>query len=122
LNVATSQLVVAGYDPAAVDAHLRELATQFEQLQRGGELPPSSPRWRFRPRVCRCRASSPPAEKASAEIERDAREQLQRTRDEALLDAARLREDAIERARTLVAAVTQARRCCSSMSARWTAS
>ena len=48
------------------------------------------------------------AEKASADIERDAREKVQETRDEAMLDAARIREDAIAQARTLVAAVTQA--------------
>ena len=95
-----------GYDPAAVDAHLRELATQFEALQRGGtsaEQPSLAVSAGMQ-----VQGIIAAAEKASAEIERDAREQLQRTRDEALLDAARLREDAIAQGRTLVAAVTQA--------------
>jgi len=95
-----------GYDPAAVDAHLRELATQFEALQRGGASA-DQPSLAVSAGM-QVQGIIAAAEKASAEIERDAREQLQRTRDEALLDAARLREDAIAQGRTLVAAVTQA--------------
>ena len=95
-----------GYDPAAVDAHLRELASQIEALQRGS-APAGQPSMAAAAGM-QVQGIIAAAEKASAEIEREAREQLQRTRDEALLDAARLREDAIVQGRTLVAAVTQA--------------
>ncbi len=96
-----------GYDPAAVDAHLRELAAQIETLQRGG-TPATGQQSLATSAGVQVQGIIAAAEKASAEIEREAREQLQRTRDEALLDAARLREDAIAQGRTLVAAVTQA--------------
>jgi len=96
-----------GYDPAAVDAHLRELAAQIDALQRGGSSSAGQPSMAAAAGM-QVQGIIAAAEKASAEIEREARDQLQRTRDEALLDAARLREDAIAQGRTLVAAVTQA--------------
>jgi len=96
-----------GYDPAAVDAHLRELAAQIEALQRGSSSSAGQPSLATAAGM-QVQGIIAAAEKASAEIEREARDQLQRTRDEALLDAARLREDAIAQGRTLVAAVTQA--------------
>jgi DivIVA domain-containing protein len=95
-----------GYDPAAVDAHLREVAAAFEELQRAGV--PKGETSRAVAAGLQVQGIIEAAERAQADIEREAREKTQRTRDEALLDAARIREDAIAQARTLVAAVTQA--------------
>jgi ABC-type transporter Mla subunit MlaD len=96
-----------GYDPAAVDAHLRSLANEIEELQRAH---------------ARDRAESPlaaaagtqvqsilaAAETAAADIERQARDSARATREDADRDARRTREDAIAQARTHVAAVAQA--------------
>jgi DivIVA domain-containing protein len=95
-----------GYDPAAVDAHLREVAAAFDELNRAGRPEGQSSLAVSAGRQVQGIIAA--AERASADIEREAREKIQSTRDEALLDAARIREDAIAQARTLVAAVTQA--------------
>ncbi len=95
-----------GYDPTEVDAHLREVAAAFEELQRAGA--PKGESSLAATAGMQVQGIIAAAERAQAEIEREAREQVQSTRDEALLDAARIREDAIVQGRTLVAAVTQA--------------
>jgi DivIVA domain-containing protein len=95
-----------GYDPAAVDAHLREVAAGLDELQGAGA--PQGETSRAVAAGLQVQGIIEAAERAQADIEREAREKTQRTRDEALLDAARIREDAIAQARTLVSAVTQA--------------
>jgi DivIVA domain-containing protein len=95
-----------GYDPAAVDAHLREVAARLDELQGAGA--PQGETSRAVAAGLQVQGIIEAAERAQADIEREAREKTQRTRDEALLDAARIREDAIAQARTLVSAVTQA--------------
>lgn len=96
-----------GYEPAAVDAHLRALASEIEQLQRelsaGGA--PTSLASTAGTQVQGILAA---AEATAAELERDARESARRTREEADHDAASTREQAIAQARGQVAFVAQA--------------
>jgi DivIVA domain-containing protein len=93
-----------GYDPAAVDAHLRALASEVEELVRAGGGEPS----------LASAASSQvqnilqAAETAASEIEREAQERADELRGEADRDARRTREEAIAKAREHVASVTQA--------------
>lgn len=96
-----------GYEPAAVDAHLRALASEIEQLQRelsdGGA--PTSLASTAGTQVQGILAA---AEATAAELERDAREDARKTREEADHDAASTREQAIAQARGQVAFVAQA--------------
>jgi len=96
-----------GYDPAAVDAHLRSLANEIEELQRAraSDHAESSLAGAAGTRVQSILAA---AETAAADIERQARETARATREDADRDARRTREDAIAQARTHVAAVAQA--------------
>jgi hypothetical protein len=96
-----------GYEPAAVDAHLRALASEIDALERersaaGGE---SSLAATAGTQVQSILAA---AEAAAAEIEQQARDNAASTRQEAERDAAGTREDAIAQARAHVAAVSQA--------------
>jgi hypothetical protein len=96
-----------GYEPAAVDAHLRALASEIEALERerspgGGE---SSLAASAGTQVQSILAA---AEAAAAEIEQQARESAASTREQAERDAASTREEAIAQARAHVAAVAQA--------------
>jgi hypothetical protein len=96
-----------GYEPAAVDAHLRALASEIEALERerstvGGE---SSLAASAGTQVQSILAA---AEAAAAEIEQQARDSAASTREQAERDAASTREDAIAQARAHVAAVAQA--------------
>jgi DivIVA domain-containing protein len=96
-----------GYDPAAVDAHLRALAAEIEDLQRaarggGGE---SSLALTAGTQV---QSILQAAETTAQEIEREALQGARNAREDADRDAARTREDAIEQARAHVAAVAQA--------------
>jgi hypothetical protein len=96
-----------GYEPAAVDAHLRALASEIEQLQRersdgGTEASLASTA------SSQVQSILAAAEAAAAEIEQQARESARTTREDADRDAAQTRSDAIERARAHVAAVSQA--------------
>ncbi len=96
-----------GYEPAAVDAHLRALASEIEQLEReraGGGAEPSLAS-RAGTQVQSILAA---AEAAAADIERQAAEAAGRVREEADRDAVHTREQAIEQARAHVAAVAQA--------------
>ena len=96
-----------GYEPAAVDAHLRELASEIEQLQReradGGPEPSLATT-----AGSQVQSILAATEAAAADIEQQARESARTTREEADRDAAQTRAEAIERARAHVAAVSQA--------------
>jgi DivIVA domain-containing protein len=95
-----------GYDAAAVDAHLRALADEFEQLQRtaitgGGDVSVASTAGTHVQSILQA------AETAAAEIERHALENARQVREDADRDADRTREEAIARARQHVSAVAQ---------------
>ncbi len=96
-----------GYDPTAVDAHLRALAAEFEELQRtsagAGEEPSLAS-------IASTQVQSilTAAETAAADIERQALADAKDAREQAGRDAQRTREDAIEKARAHVAAVAAA--------------
>jgi len=96
-----------GYEPAAVDAHLRALASEIEQLQReradGGSEPSLAST-----AGSQVQSILAAAEAAAADIEQQARESARATREDADRDAAQTRAEAIERARAHVAAVSQA--------------
>jgi len=95
-----------GYDPAAVDVHLRALAEEFEQLQRqaiGGGVDASV----ASTAGTQVQSILQAAETAAAEIERHALENARQVREDADRDADRTREEAVERARQHVAAVAQ---------------
>jgi DivIVA domain-containing protein len=96
-----------GYDPDAVDAHLRALAGEFEELQRtaAGGGPDVSLASAAGSHVHSILAA---AETAAAEIERSAEESAHELREAAERDAEHTREEALERARQHVAAVGQA--------------
>jgi hypothetical protein len=96
-----------GYEPAAVDAHLRALAGEIEQLQRelsdgGGQASLASTAG------TQVQSILAAAEATAAELERDAVEEARSTREEAARDAASTREKAIAQARGQVAFVAQA--------------
>jgi DivIVA domain-containing protein len=93
-----------GYDPAAVDAHLRALAAEFDELQRaasGGEVSLASTASSQVQNIIEA------AETAAAEIERQALEHARSAREAADQDAQRTRSEAIERSRAHVAAVAE---------------
>lgn len=95
-----------GYDPAAVDTHLRGLAEEFEQLQRsaitgGSDVSVASTAGTQVQSILQA------AETAAAEIERHALENARQVREDADRDADRTREEAVERARQHVAGVAQ---------------
>ena len=96
-----------GYEPAAVDAHLRALASELEQLQReradGGSEPSLATT-----AGSQVQSILAATEAAAADIEQQARESARTTREDADRDAAHTRAEAIERARAHVAAVSQA--------------
>jgi DivIVA domain-containing protein len=95
-----------GYDPASVDAHLRALADELEQLQRaaitgGGDASVASTAGTQVQSILQA------AETAAAEIERHATENARQVREDADRDAERTREEALGRARQHVSAVSQ---------------
>jgi hypothetical protein len=95
-----------GYDPAAVDMHLRALAEEFEQLQRaamngGADMSVASTAGTQVQSILQA------AETAAAEIERHALENARQVREDADRDADRTREEAVDRARKHVAGVAQ---------------
>jgi F0F1-type ATP synthase membrane subunit b/b' len=99
-------IVRRGYDPATVDAHLRALSAEVEDLQhevehRGQESLASVAGTQVQGIL--------EAAQATAEtIEREAAQDAQRVREAADADARRTRDEAIARAREQVAAVSQA--------------
>jgi hypothetical protein len=95
-----------GYDPAAVDAHLRTLATEVEELRyalesRAGETLGSNA-------GTQVQGILEAAEATAAEIEQRAAEDARTTRAEAASDAERTRADAVERAQAHISAVARA--------------
>jgi DivIVA domain-containing protein len=95
-----------GYDPAAVDAHLRTLATDVEELRyalesRAGETLGSSA-------GTQVQGILEAAETTAADIEQKAAEDARATRAQAASDAAATRADAVARAQAHVAAVARA--------------
>jgi hypothetical protein len=95
-----------GYDPAAVDAHLRTLATEVEELRyalesRAGETLGSSA-------GTQVQGILEAAETTAADIEQKAAEDARETRAQAASDAAATRADAVQRAQAHVAAVARA--------------
>jgi hypothetical protein len=95
-----------GYDPVAVDAHLRAVAVEIEELQRTadhgrGDLSLASTAGSQVQSILQA------TETAAAEIESQAAEAARQVREAADRDAERTREEAIEKARAHVAAVAQ---------------
>jgi len=95
-----------GYDAGAVDAHLRALAAEFEEVQRaaitgGSDISLASTAG------SQVQSILAAAETAAAEIERHALEAARQVREAADRDAERTRGEAIEKARAHVAAVAQ---------------
>jgi DivIVA domain-containing protein len=99
-------IVRRGYDPASVDAHLRALAADVEELRheaqsRGGDSLAAVAGTQVQGIL--------EAAQATAEtIEREAAQAAQATRAAADTDARRIRDEAIARAQERVAAVSQA--------------
>jgi DivIVA domain-containing protein len=94
-----------GYDPASVDAHLRALAAEVQELQaaaRGAaDLSLASTA------SSQVQGIIEAAETAAAEIERQAAEGARQVREAAARDAQRTREEALEKARAHVSAVAE---------------
>jgi len=95
-----------GYDPASVEAHLRALADEFEQLQRsvvsgGSDVSVASSAGVHVQNILEA------AEAAAADIERQAVEAARQVREAATRDAERTRDAAVEKAKEHVAAVGQ---------------
>jgi hypothetical protein len=95
-----------GYDPAAVDAHLRTLASEVEELQRalagrGADSLAASAGTQVQAIVAA-------AEVAAAEIESDANANAEAMRAQAAADAEKTRADAVARAQSHVSEVGRA--------------
>jgi DivIVA domain-containing protein len=95
-----------GYDPASVDAHLRALAEQVQELK--GELTGRGADSLAASASAQVQAIVAAAESAAADIESDAQQSAERTRGQAQSDAEQTRADAIAQAQAHVAAVGQA--------------
>ncbi|HXC45051.1 MAG TPA: hypothetical protein VNU24_00480 [Solirubrobacteraceae bacterium] len=99
-------IVRRGYDPVSVDAHLRALAAEVEELQReassrGGESLAATA-------ATQVQGILEAAQATAETIEHQAAEQAHQVREAADTDARRTREEAVARAREHVAAVSQA--------------
>lgn len=95
-----------GYDPAAVDAHLRALAVEIEELEhsletRGGETLGSAA-------ATQVQSILEAAESTAASIEQQAAAEAAQTREDAARDAERTRAEAVARAQRHVQAVSAA--------------
>ena len=96
-----------GYDPDAVDDHLRALAGEFEEIQRAAAH--GSPDLSLASSAAtQVQSILEAAEATAADIEHNALEEARSVREEADRDADRNREESLERARAHVAAVEQA--------------
>jgi DivIVA domain-containing protein len=96
-----------GYDTAAVDAHLRALAGEFDELQSARAKAAGEPSLASTA-ASQVQSILAAAETAAADIERQATQDAGDAREEAARDAERTREDALRQARAHVAAVAQA--------------
>ncbi|MDQ4040759.1 MAG: DivIVA domain-containing protein [Actinomycetota bacterium] len=92
-----------GYEPEAVDAHLRRVADDVEDLQ--GERPSGATLATAASEQVRTIVEA--AETTAAEIQRGAEEEAARTREKARSDAERARADAAAQAREHVARVQE---------------
>jgi DivIVA domain-containing protein len=95
-----------GYDPAAVDAHLRALAGEFDELQRAA-IPGGADLSMASTASSQVQSIIEAAETAAAEIERHALDAARQVREAADRDAESTRAEAVEKARGHVAAVAQ---------------
>lgn len=95
-----------GYDPAAVDEHLRALATEVEALQRAAAGPAADSL--AATAGTQVQGIIQAAETAAAEIESQARASAKNAREQAAEDARKTRSDAVARAQAHVAAVSEA--------------
>jgi DivIVA domain-containing protein len=96
-----------GYDPAAVDAYLRALAAEVQEL-RERPTPGRASESLGSAAASQVQGILEAAETTAADIERHATEDAARMREEATQDAQRTRAEAVKRAQEHVAAVTQA--------------
>jgi DivIVA domain-containing protein len=96
-----------GYDTAAVDAHLRALAGEFDELQSARAKAAGEPSLATTA-ASQVQSILAAAETAAADIERQATQDAGEAREQAAGDAERTREDALRQARAHVAAVAQA--------------
>ena len=96
-----------GYEPAAVDAHLQALAREVEELVRGRAAAGAEASLATAA-SSQVQSILQAAETAAADIERDARQLAQELREAAETDARETRQQAIEQARSHVAAVSRA--------------
>ncbi len=99
-------IVRRGYDPATVDAHLRTLSAEVEELQREAEH--SGRESLATVAGTQVQGILEAAQSTADTIEREAAQDAQRVREAATADAKRTRDEAIARAREHVAAVSQA--------------
>jgi hypothetical protein len=99
-------IVRRGYDPATVDAHLRSLSAEVEELQREAEH--SGRESLATVAGTQVQGILEAAQSTADTIEREAAQDAQRVREAAAADAKRTRDEAIARAREHVAAVSQA--------------
>jgi len=95
-----------GYDPASVDAHLRAIAAEVEELRR--ELGSHGRDSLAATAGTQVQGILEAAQATAGTIEREAAEQAHQTRTAAEADAKRTREQAVARAQQHVAAVSQA--------------
>ncbi|HEY3759716.1 MAG TPA: DivIVA domain-containing protein [Solirubrobacteraceae bacterium] len=96
-----------GYDPAAVDAHLRALAGDVQELRERPE-PGRASETLGSAAASQVQGILEAAETTAADIERNAIEDATQMRQEAAEDAERTRTEAVQRAQAHVAAVAQA--------------
>ncbi len=94
-----------GYDPAAVDAHLRGLAAEFEELQRALASGGSGDVSLASSAGSQVQSILEAAESTAADIERQALENARQVREAADRDAEVTRAEAVEKARAHVAGV-----------------
>jgi DivIVA domain-containing protein len=99
-------IVRRGYDPASVDAHLRALAGEVEELR--SEASSSGRESLAAVAGTQVQGILEAAQTTAETIERDAAQDAQRVRETAADDAKRTREDAVARAQEHVAAVSEA--------------
>ncbi|HWJ51195.1 MAG TPA: hypothetical protein VNR42_09250 [Solirubrobacteraceae bacterium] len=94
-----------GYDPATVDAHLRGLAAEFEELQRAVASGGSGDVSLASSAGSQVQSILEAAENTAADIERQALESARQVREAADRDAEQTRTEAVEKARVHVAGV-----------------
>jgi hypothetical protein len=98
-----------GYEPTAVDAHLTQVAREFEALKRESEAGDSRPIGTLASVAsAQVQVIVEAAEASAADIEREALEQAARIQQDAARDAQRTRDESIERSQDHVGKVHEA--------------